>query len=182
MQLSQGGTGGDGTGMDGGVGGESNPNLTFRPQTNKVKRSMVSARNYLKQNWVDRLSKPHPAQVGALSDGEGDDHDHDGDFSGDSGGDKENGEDDGGNTGRSRGRQSSTPMPYTRRTSSKNGRHSQRPSSAPPAGRHHHHHGKGNKELTNEEKRAIFKQFWHKQKTRSDQQKKRLEKSRIKNT
>jgi superoxide dismutase len=66
-------------------------------------------------------------------------------------------------------------MPYTRRTKKK--RYG-RPSSAPPPGRR----GKGKTgEMTNAEKQASFSNFLNRQKTRSDKQKKRLEKSLKKN-
>eukprot|EP00750_Incisomonas_marina_P014829 INCI17891.2.p1 GENE.INCI17891.2~~INCI17891.2.p1 ORF type:complete len:720 (+),score=132.40 INCI17891.2:875-3034(+) len=147
----------------GGGASDADPDLTFQPQTNKVRRDMVSAKNYLKQNWVDRLSKPHPSQLG---NSDGDESEES--FFSDSGNDKENE-----GRARSRGRrQSSTPMPYQRRTKKK----TSRPSSAPPPRR-----GRTN-ELSNREKRESFQNFIQKQKTRAEQQKKRLEKSRINNT
>ena len=188
----------------GGGASDADPDLTFQPQTNKVRRDMVSAKNYLKQNWVDRLSKPHPSQLG---NSDGDESEES--FFSDSGNDKENE-----GRARSRGRrQSSTPMPYQRRTKKKVRSRSiplatcqyafvgnvcsvrnsllpcpclticpcidvqtSRPSSAPPPRR-----GRTN-ELSNREKRESFQNFIQKQKTRAEQQKKRLEKSRINNT
>ena len=147
---------------DGPADDENATKFTFKPKTNKVKRSMVSAKNYLSQNWVDRLSKPHPSQLGQGND-------DDDSYQSDSGGDKENNFDH----RASGGRISSTPLPYTRKTKRK----SHRPSSAPPPRR------RGDSTpMSNEEKRASFKNFIQKQKTRSEQQKKRLEKSRINNT
>ena len=171
-------------GVAGGASQPENPELTFRPKTNKVRRDMVSAQRYLQQSWVDRLSKPHPSQVqggdGDSDDDDDDDDDDDGSYYSDSGADKENdllrsgrGSSRGGSRSGSRNsrRQSSTPMPYTRKTKKR----SSRPSSAPPRQR------KAD-QITNREKRESFQNFIQKQKTRSEQQKKRLEKSRINNT